>query len=491
MTETITYDYQQIRITGTLTTTSLLHCGDGDTSPVKEWSSRKEKGEKGHINTVCKDQGNKPYIPATTLRGSLRERCRKNSQNSEEALFGKAHDKEGVIGKVRVYDAEYQTTPIDKNDLFFNTGSSTSLHDGVSIDPITQTAKEHLLFCHEVVPVGTKFSFLLEADRITEKELDTLLALLCGWNARMQTAVGKGRSKGWGRLQWGESTTVEKLTIDTVQMWVGDDKADLPKWGGGGAETIKTPRDSGSDAIGFSIHPTAPLLVNDHARISEEKEKPKLEFMRTKEGKAVIPGSTLRGAVRAHAYRIMATIAHQHYGVPAQEAANKVESCIEKLFGGERFRSHLWISEAIAETTKCHPQFFNAVDRFTGGVSGSALYNVVAAECDVLRGECHLEERERKQSPSTSVTTPEGDWWKGLLLLVARDFIEGDFVIGWGKGRGYGAGRVSFTLSDGSECNSFPALLKFLEKDQDPQDWINALHEQVKQLRSEARSKAE
>ncbi len=473
MAETTNYDYLRVRISGKLTAKSLLHCGSGDFFPAKAWKSDKAKGEKGQINAVCKALDHKAYIPASTLRGSLRDRC---PATTVDRIFGNAHGSGGTAGKVRIYDARHRSTPPDADDLYRNSQSQTRLYDGVSIDPITHTAGDHLLFCHEVVPTGTQFDFVVEADRVKEEDLRTLLELLCGWNGAMHSAIGKGRSKGWGKLQWGESTTIEMLTDEAVKSWVNGADIESPQWT---SETIKTSHVTGSNAVTFRIRPTAPLLVNDHSRVSEEKGEPKLEFMRTRDGQAIIPGSSLRGAVRAQAHRVLASIAHQHFGSEASDAAMAVKRGIDELFGEERFRSPVWISDTIANKTTQHPQFFNAVDRFTGGVADSALYNVVAAECDYLSGECAVADTPDKLL--------KDDWWKGLLLLLVRDFMEGDFVVGWGKGRGYGAGRLSILLPDGDECKAFTHLLAYLQ-DYDPRMWINLLHAKVKHLLSEERS---
>lgn len=465
------YDYLRARISGTLRLESLLHCGNGDLLPVSVWESAKVKGDKGHINTVCKAQDGKPYIPASTIRGSLRERCNATVRDN---LFGTARGDEGVAGKVRVYDATHCSTPVDKGDLYRHQQFQTSLHDGVTIDPVTGTAQERLLFCHEVVPRGSIFQLELEADRVTEDELQTLLDLLRGWDGGMQTSIGKGRSKGWGKLRWGGTTTVETLTDESIRQWVRDDSAVAPKWDKKTIDSFQTARSK--KRIVFTLYPAAPILVNDHGRVSSGDGKPQLEYMRTLAGKAVIPGSSLRGVVRAHAHRILATIAHQHYELPIADANSATQPLIEALFGKERSRSPFWIDDAIAETTEPHHQFFNAVDRFTGGVAESALYNVVAAQCPSLQGECMLETHPER--------LPKGDWWKGLLLLVLRDFMEGDFTVGWGRGRGYGAGQVSIHLSDGTECSGFSDLLVRLT-DFNPQKWIVALHKKVEQESAE------
>jgi hypothetical protein len=79
---------------------------------------------------------------------------------------------------------------------------------------------------------------------------------------------------------------------------------------------------------------------------------------------------------------------------------------------------------------------------------------------------------------------PEGDWWRGLLLFLARDLIEGELALGWGKSRGFGACRaVLMGLAD-AEIDSFTGLLATLREQQGaqtPTQWITALHVKVAQ----------
>ncbi len=478
------YDYLRIRISGEILTRSLLHCGDGGDIPAEEWTSQKKfKEKKGRINSVCKgaekdsNAGSRPYIPASTLRGSLRERCQ-----NPDALFGTAHGKEGRMGKVRVYDAFLKKTAAGPSgDLYWNEQFETTLRDGVSIDPITNTAAEHLLFTHEVVPEGSIFELTLEADRLTAAELDSLLELLHGWNGGMESAIGKGRSKGWGRIYWNGVPEVKVLEDAAVKEWMERGTTALPPMKNIETSFKTLGRTGRNRTLSFSLHPGSPLLVNDPGRV-RDKEKdddhfPDLAFMRTQDGKALIPGSTLRGAVRAQARRILATIAHQHCGLAASEAGKAVDPLVEELFGTERRRSPLWIGDAVAQDTETHKQTFIAVDRFTGGVAKTALYSVEAAVCASLNGECAIEPQPHR--------APGGDWWKGLLLLVIRDLMEGDLVVGWGKARGYGNVVVTLQSKDGERIENFAKLLQLLPSEIngcEPEHWLDALQKRVSDI---------
>ena len=83
-----------------------------------------------------------------------------------------------------------------------------------------------------------------------------------------------------------------------------------------------------------------------------------------------------------------------------------------------------------------HLQQFVAIDRFTGGSSEGALYKVHAAPPCVVRGRISW-----RTAPD-----PDGDWRLALLAMLARDAMEGDLIVGWGKARGYGQGVAGLRL---------------------------------------------
>ena len=117
------------------------------------------------------------------------------------------------------------------------------------------------------------------------------------------------------------------------------------------------------------------------------------------------------------------------------------------------------------------------------------IYSVVAADCpDGLTADAHLD------SPTCNATDgkpsqrlsqgdwPQGDWWRGLLLLLARDCCEGDLRVGWGRARGYGALNLALVLDDGSLLQDFDSILTAIRQrvgEQAPETWVRALHTEL------------
>ena len=100
------------------------------------------------------------------------------------------------------------------------------------------------------------------------------------------------------------------------------------------------------------------------------------------------------------------------------------------------------------------------------GVANGKLYQVRATECQYLEGKLYL----HKDLPA--------EWCKGLLLLVIRDALEGDLILGWGKGRGYGSFNLGIRLEK-NLVSGWAGLKAYLRSRYNIQLGLAALHEQI------------
>ena len=469
MTQEITeYDYLRAWVTGCLQCLSPMHVGSGNYLDIagRDCTGLK-KGEKGRGGYAAVYSGvdNRPRIPASGLRGALRTGLDVTFGTEAGHLFGYALGNNTRAGALRVFDAEWESSPAVDGDHSYSPSRCTVLQQGVAIDPVTGTAREHQLFSVEVVPAGSIFKVELEVHCVNQAHLDLLVGLLARLDGGETSRLGAGRNRGWGRVKWqlGKVCAVEK---SGVTRWLQSEGASIRSCA---REILVTPArvESGKIlSLPVSIRAEAPFLVNDPVRVGGHDGDPDMEFMRNVDGHALVPGSTLRGWMRGRARRIVATIAHLHHGVPAGLAAEKTGSMIERLFGRESWRSPVWVTDAISDSpVEAHEQFFNAIDRFTGGVADGALYNVRAAPAGTcLKSACQLEIPRLEK---------EGDWWKGLLLLVARDAADGELLLGWGKAKGYGVFRLT-AVSDCRDLADFSA-----RQGEEARQWLKALHEKV------------
>ncbi|GAB6041490.1 RAMP superfamily CRISPR-associated protein [Endothiovibrio diazotrophicus] len=473
---------RRIWIHGTLTCDSPLHVGDGEERLLKERESREERyhDSPGRYLTLYGGLDDLPRIPASTLRGSLRAAF--GEEDGE--LFGYARGESGRAGALRLFDATPRRSdppPCHRNDGSWSEQRRTILHHGVSLDPRTGTAKDHHLFTFELFPAGTRFDVAMELHPVgglpLHSLLDRLLERFTHWNGGLDGAIGRGRGHGWGRVSW-STDRIRGLTEAGLRRWLDE---------GGPIESdsfterleYEFPQEQREMAapVQLVIRPDGPLLVNAPTLVSDEEGEAKLVFLRDAGDHAVIPASTLRGLVRGRARRILATIAHRHFNAPADKAGEQVDPLVMRLFGDEGRRGTLSFGDARSEKkAEPHHQFFNAIDRFTGGVADGALYQVEAANCDLLRGDLRID-HER---------LPDDPWWKGLLLLIARDAMDGALAVGWGKARGFGAFRLAIEHA-GERYDDVAEALGALERaGESPRQWVEALHRRIeRQLKGE------
>jgi CRISPR/Cas system CSM-associated protein Csm3 (group 7 of RAMP superfamily) len=481
MNSTTPEPYVRVRIAGKLICTSDLHVGTGDLELFKERFEPDKLPDaedkiKGGYNSICLDARGRPYLPGSTLRGFLRAVADEHDKKQSKALACDLFGNKEKSGRVRLYDAFLRTTPATAPALpYWARQSSTAIRHGIAIDPITGTVAEHKLFRHEYVPAGSAFDFELEADEVAESDLALFLGLLAHWDGEVTAAVGKGKTKGQGKLKW-ELERLEILDQARYQEWLGTDKP---------LQDFFVPIDSPESAaiekpaaweFRFRLVPTAPLLVNEPGYVQKKNKQddplPDLEYSRLPDGRPIVPAASLRGLLRGRAWRILATIAVGQ-DASTQKAREISETIVKELFGSTERRSPIVIEDAVATSPgEDHRQYFNAIDRFAGGVADGKLYSAKAVLCESLEGSIHME----------SNRMPKGRWKRGLFLLVMRDALEGDLAVGWGKARGYGAFKVVLNWK-GAQIDSWQGMLDYLKSSQcegQAKGWVEALHNHVK-----------
>ena len=437
--------FKRAILTGTLTTQTNFHLGSGQESPNGKEEKESDDGsnDPGSINELCLDANNSPYIPASSLRGYLRGVISNESglQEIENKLFGMARQKRGAeesgnSGIVRIYDARWKSTDYTKN-----------LISRTSIDPVTGTAKHHHLSTHAIVPPQSIFKVVIEFDDANEDQINTLLQALKTLSPENRGKLGKGKSTGQGEMHWQQSS-LKVLKEEKLKSWLNQSsiKPNNKGWQSNKATIEKKleqffidytisgeikPFTSSLSNIKIYLKANSPILVNDpHAVKHREQENenkkeastPDCIYMKRK-GSAIIPGSTLKGWVRARCRRILLSISENSNETIA-------DTMLEEIFGHTNQQSTLYFDDAEVEVNEdkhLHKQTFNAIDRFTGGVKPHALYNVEAIwPDDTFITHIHYQKEKLK------------GWMKLLLLYVIRDSMEGDLVLGWGKSKGYG-----------------------------------------------------
>lgn len=206
--------------------------------------------------------------------------------------------------------------------------------------------------------------------------------------------------------------------------------------------------------LDISLVPKGPVLVKS-GKEGADPTKPDMEFVETYHagGRSIyFPGSSLKGAIRAHAERIVRTLGSDHRpSDPAQLWASdpldrdsfkyldkegdaqkvyRLSSFTDQLFGSVAIASRLRIEDAYpadVKQVKTEERNGVAIDRVFGSVAvGPFNYQVCTA--GEFQTKIHLKNFTLEQL--------------GLLGLVLRDLNEGWFGLGFAKSRGMGLVEV-------------------------------------------------
>jgi CRISPR/Cas system CSM-associated protein Csm3 (group 7 of RAMP superfamily) len=208
--------------------------------------------------------------------------------------------------------------------------------------------------------------------------------------------------------------------------------------------------------IELSIIPDGPILIKS-GKEGAEPAKPDMEFVETyhANGKTIyLPGSSLKGAIRAHAERIVRTVggatrpsspdqiwasdpvrddAEKYF--KAQKVTEPTEiyhhSCfIGQLFGNTSIASRLRIEDAYPDgEVKLEERNGVAIDRVFGSVAVGPFNYQVCTKGE-FKTKIHLKNFTLAQL--------------GLLGLVLRDLNDGWFGLGFAKSRGLGTVEVRY-----------------------------------------------
>ncbi|MBD2603863.1 CRISPR-associated protein [Scytonema hofmannii FACHB-248] len=220
--------------------------------------------------------------------------------------------------------------------------------------------------------------------------------------------------------------------------------------------------------IDITIIPDGPILIKS-GREGADPTKPQMEFVETFHNgipTIYLPGSSLKGAIRAHAERIVRTVGHPEYEKPSDPkliwannpldtdkydylyenpqaeqglkkklpapAIYKESSFTDQIFGNIAIASRFRIEDAYPDTSvpvKIEERNGVAIDRVFGSVAhGPFDYQVCTG--GAFKTKIHLKNFSLAQL--------------GLIALVMRDLNAGWFGIGFAKSRGLGIVHLEY-----------------------------------------------
>lgn len=351
---------------------------------------------------------------------------------------------------------------------------------GIAIDRYWGSAGDGALFFHEVAPEGQKLHLGITAevdprrfekeDKPTIEELEAdverLFSVILGLLDSGRFAFGKRKGAGWGRVKIAKYKTKDGKTKSCYSLTKArlDGVEGLKSWlkgkpisGTGGIEPA-TLRNGNRITIDIEWEsPTGILVAETDEEKQEEKQKDAakpgasewpqgeaesadgqksakeklnvanpLRAYKTADGEQkaplVLPGSSVRGALRTRASRIARTILYRKRedetpdwsNVPVHDQLANDPTLVRALFGTTERRGAVTVLDTLSipseagEAEKLRTVTHNAGDRWTGGVIDGGLYEekYPVPKWNVLRIEV---DPERIVGPSQSDDGPQDD----------------------------------------------------------------------------------
>ena len=294
---------------------------------------------------------------------------------------------------------------------------------GNAIDRYWGSAGDTALFEHEYLPRGKELALTITAEaglpddvEVPQgdvappgpEQIERLFALIIGLIKDGRVAFGGRQNAGWGRVALSDSekawtlTKVEPGSRAGLEEWLSDaggrsvDVAPVDCGGSGRMRIeitwdsptgilVAEPQDDGSQEEADAGAADGSPEEAEGADSEETKPARPLRAGPEETDPIVLPGSSVRGALRTRATRIARTIllakkdpstVADWSGAGVHEQLAQDPSLVRDLFGSTTHRGALTVLDTLAaEDGPSRKVTHNAGDRWTGGVADGLLYS--------------------------------------------------------------------------------------------------------------------
>ena len=489
------------KLTVHLETASPLHSGGIDEVVDRTRPSKKRATVPRRF---ARDGASHPVLTGRSVKGAVRAACKKyfdETKNSALKRLWGGLSAQGAWASALTF----HTVDLHNAEVFpggeggSDQGGAGRLPTrmGIAIDRYWGAAGDTALFEHEYVPAGrpltltitaqagsmpenrpddpaAPFGGVSECQPVTEDDVERLFSIILGVLKSERVSFGGRRNAGWGRVRPDMLPGSERFWVLTrAPLGTRDD---LLSWLGNGcgedmSERIEPIEFGEPDRVRINIEWNSPtgILVADprlsRVESSDERNDPRDEddpdeivparHLRSgpeENALIVLPGSSVRGALRSRASRIARTIlAARHASVDDWSDTNVHDQLahdpdlVQRLFGSTERRGALTVLDTLASSNGSTRLItHNAGDRWTGGVAEGTLYGeeVHDAEWKNIVLELDLkalhEDDDRRRAA----------WC--LLGLVLAELAAGTLPLGSRGTRGLGQVEVtSITITGG------------------------------------------
>ena len=397
-------------------------------------------------NDLVKDINGNPFIPGTSIAGSIRNYMEKFSNENNriiDTLFGgeskdSKQNKDSNQSLLYFYDS-----------ILIKEGTIT-IRDGIAVDDFikVEKAEEHAKYDYQVLERDNEFDFRLELhlrNKFSDKKEDILkaLAVIISELQRGNIYIGAKSNRGLGNIKL---TNVEILKFDFDELKLREKllKEFLKfNWDKEFNKVSEKAFESGiyfmdmirnCKSINTNTHIKIPLKVRDTIFIRDyllqntDVDSSQLKY----NDRFIIPGTTWAGAVKHKMFIILYDL-----GLTEEQTREK----IEELFGcadkkKEAMASKIRFEESMdSDRSKFIDIRRTRIDRFTGGACNKALFEGRAA----VHGNIFLD-----------IYIKDKNQWKiGLLILSLYDLMSGMLAVGGetAVGRGLIVSEDDFSIN--------------------------------------------
>lgn len=386
--------------------------------------------------TFGTDEDGNPFLPGTTLAGALRSALadrhggyRSAESEAVRTLFGHLDSGESAL---IVFDSVAEPASV-----------RSAIRDGVRIGATSGVAEDKFKYDRELTLAGLGFPLRLDLLIPDPEHESELLRLLCDALAGLTDGairLGARRSRGLGACQ-ARAFRARRYDLTTAAGWEmqADDgdpmvlpetieaketaAAAVAQAGGLLAAAPQDRRERCTLKFDLSVKHT--LLIRSPGQRADSADMIHL----TESGLPVLSGTSIAGAFRSQAVRILRTLQNPQTAVLVDDLFGKSPelAAADKKPTGSRIH----VEEPSITNSRSYRQTRNKVDRFTGGTIDAALFD----EEPCVGGRVRFRMVVRNPTPDDI----------GLMVLLARDLIEGTLPIGGEASVGRGVFRGTVT----------------------------------------------
>ena len=413
-----------------LVTDSPLHSGGIDEVVDR---SRDPKERATVARRFARDGHSRPVLTGRSVKGALRAACQRFREEHGDAVglakreLRQLWGDDGTRGAGSAAPLRASAITVHTVELPTEGCQGDEEHKivlptrmGNAIDRYWGSAGDTALFEHEYLPRGKELALTITAEaglpdgvEVPQgdvappgpEQVEKLFALIIGLIKDGRVAFGGRKNAGWGRVALSDSKKAWTLTKAEPGS-----RAGLEEWlsGAGGRSVDVAPVDcGGSGRMRIEItwdSPTGILVAEpqkdgpgegadagaadgspEGADSEETKPARPLRAGPEETDPIVLPGSSVRGALRTRATRIARTIllakkdpstGADWSGAGVHEQLAQDPSLVRDLFGSTTHRGALTVLDTLtAEDGPSRKVTHNAGDRWTGGVADGLLYS--------------------------------------------------------------------------------------------------------------------